>query len=132
MKKIFLVTLCCFSLYACTKEVGSISYTQSLLSNKTWFLDYTIKENTTKSFIGKSTYFIQFSNTGKTIDSDGITGNYTIQESNKSLSIFIEGTTQNGSPATYNYLIEQIGSDQLIVSFQIDGIKTKKIFSTTH
>ncbi len=96
MKKIFIVTLCCFSLYACTKEVGSISYSQSLLSNKTWFLDYTIQEN------------------------------------NKSLSIHIEGTTQNGSPAKYNYLIEQIGSDQLIVSFQIDGIKTKKIFSTTH
>lgn len=132
MKKLFIVTLCCFSFYACTKEVDSISYTQSLLSNKTWFLDSTIKENTTKSFIGKSTYFIQFSKTGKTIDSDGITGNYTIQESNKSLSIFIEGTTQNGSPAKYNYLIEQIGSDQLIVSFQIDGIKTKKIFSTTH
>jgi hypothetical protein len=132
MKKIFIVALYCFSLYACTKEVDSISYTQLLLSNKTWFLDSTINENTTKSFIGKSTYFIQFSNTGKTIDSDGITGNYTIQENNKSLSIFIEGTTQNGSPAKYNYLIEQIGSDQLIVSFQIDGIKTKKIFSTTH
>lgn len=132
MKKIFISFLFVAILCGCHKNISNQEYTQSLLSNKTWFLDYTIQDNITKSYIGKSTYFIQFSNTGKTIDSDGISGNYTIQENNKSLSILIDATTQNGSPAIYSYTIEQIGSDQLIVNYQVNAVKTKKIFSTTH
>ncbi len=132
MKKIFIVTLCCFSLYACTKEVDSISDTQSLLSNKTWFLYYTINKNKSESFVGKSTYFINFSQTGTTLDSDGISGYFSIQKNNNVLSINFNCTTLSGAPANYNYIIEQISSDQMTISYQQDGIKTKKIFRTTH
>lgn len=132
MKKILISCTLYFFLCGCNKDISNTTYTISLLSNKTWFLDYIIQENTTKSFIGKNTYFIQFSGMGKTIDSDGISGNYTIQENNKIWCIVIDATTQNGSTAKYSYDIEHIGSDQLIVSYQLNSIKTKKIFSTTH
>lgn len=132
MKKIIIVALSCFIICACNKDMGSIDRTQAMLANKTWFLSHTINESSTKSFIGKNTYFIQFSNTGTTIDSDGILGNYTIKEHNNHLSIFIDALTQNGSPAKYSYLIEQISSDQLIISYQLGGVYTKKIFSTTY
>jgi hypothetical protein len=131
MKKLIIVLLSVFIAGACNKDLSSIDRTQLMLANKTWFLTYSINENSSKSFIGKNTYFIQFSNTGTTIDSDGIIGNYSVQEHNNNLSIFIDAITQNGSLAKYTYLIEQISSDQLIVSYHIDGIKTKKIFSTT-
>ena len=131
MKNIFVLTFSCLSFYSCSKDADSINYTKSLLSNKTWFLRYTINEKMSKSFIGKNTYFIHFSKSGTTIDSDGISGYYVIQNNNNELSIHIDGITLNGAQAKYNYSIEQIGSDQMTVSYQQEGIITKKIFSTT-
>jgi hypothetical protein len=103
-----------------------------MLAGKTWFLDYTIQGDQKKSFIGKSTYFIQFTTTGTTTDSDGLIGNYTIEENNKEYSLKVNVVTQNGSASNYTYQIEQIGSDNLMVSYLIDGKLIKKIFSTTH
>ena len=132
MKNIFVFTFSCFLLFSCSKDTDSINYTQSLLSNKTWFLRFKINEKMSKSFMGKNTYFIHFSKNGTTLDSDGISGYFVIQENHSELSINIDGMTLNGVQANYKYTIEQIGLDQMTVSYQEEGIKTKKIFSTTH
>ena len=132
MKKIIAICILYLFTQSCSKGINSSDYAKSLLAGKTWFLDYSIQNNITKSFIGKNTYFIHFSKNGTTLDSDGISGYFVIQENNSELSINIDGMTLNGVQANYKYTIEQIGLDQMTVSYQEEGIKTKKIFSTTH
>ena len=132
MKKLFLSTILLVLLCSCHKEISASECAKSLLIGKTWFLDYTIQNNQTKSFIGKSTYFIQFTNNDQTTDSDGLVGSFQVEENNKQLSLLINAKTQNGSSANYSYHIEQIGSDNLMVSYILGDNTIKKIFSTTH
>lgn len=117
---------------ACSKSMNQVDYTKTMLSGKTWYLDYTISNNQTKSFIGKSTYFIQFSEYGKTNDSDGIVGVFTVESTNNQLILSINASTPSGSPANYSYSIEQVGYDKLIVNYTQDNTIIKKIFSTNH
>lgn len=117
---------------ACSKSMNQVDYAKTMLSGKTWYLDYTITNNQTKSFIGKSTYFIQFTETGKTNDSDGIIGVFAIESTNNQLILSINASTPSGSPANYSYSIEQIGYDKFIVNYTQDNTSIKKIFSTTH
>jgi hypothetical protein len=132
MKQLFLSAILALLVSSCSKGISYNDYIKSMLAGKTWFLDYTIQGDQTKSFIGKSTYFIQFTTTGTTTDSDGLIGNYTIEENNKEYSLKVNVVTQNGNASNYTYQIEQIGSDNLMVSYLIDGKLIKKIFSTTH
>ena len=117
---------------ACSKSMNEVDYAKTMLSGKTWYLDYTISNNQTKSFIGKSTYFIQFSEYGKTNDSDGIVGVFTVESTNNQLILSINASTPSGSPANYSYSIEQVGYDKLIVNYSQDNTIIKKIFSTNH
>ena len=117
---------------ACSKSINQVDYAKTMLSGKTWYLDYTISNNQTKSFIGKSTYFIQFSEYGKTNDSDGIVGVFTVESTNNQLILSINASTPSGSPANYSYSIEQVGYDKLIVNYTQDNTIIKKIFSTNH
>ena len=117
---------------ACSKSMNQVDYAKTMLSGKTWYLDYTISNNQTKSFIGKSTYFIQFSEYGKTNDSDGIVGSFTVESTNNQLILSINASTPSGSPANYSYSIEQVGYDKLIVNYTQDNTIIKKIFSTNH
>lgn len=117
---------------ACSKSINQVDYAKTMLSGKTWYLDYTIINNQTKSFIGKSTYFIQFTETGKTNDSDGIVGAFAVESTNNQLVLSIKASTPSGSPANYSYSIEQIGYDKFIVNYMQDNTSIKKIFSTTH
>ena len=117
---------------ACSKSMNQVDYAKTMLSGKTWYLDYTISNNQTKSFIGKSTYFIQFSEYGKTNDSDGIVGVFTVESTNNQLILSINASTPSGSPANYSYSIEQVGYDKLIVNYTQDNTIIKKIFSTNH
>lgn len=117
---------------ACSKSMNQVDYAKTMLSGKTWYLDYTISNNQTKSFIGRSTYFIQFSEYGKTNDSDGIVGVFTVESRNNQLILSINAYTPSGSPANYSYSIEQVGYDKLIVNYTQDNTIIKKIFSTNH
>lgn len=117
---------------ACSKSMNQVDYAKTMLSGKTWYLDYTISNNQTKSFIGKSTYFIQFSEYGKTNDSDGIVGVFTVESTNNQLILSINASTPSGSPANYSYSIEQVGYDKLIVNYSQENTIIKKIFSTNH
>jgi hypothetical protein len=103
-----------------------------MLVDKIWFLNYSIQNDQIKSFIGKSTYFISFSNDGTTKDADGLFGNFLIEEKNKILSLHINAITQSYIKANYSYRIENISSDNLMVSYIQEGHAIKKIFSPTH
>ena len=132
MKKI--ITICILYLFtlSCSKGINSSDYAKSLLAGKTWFLDYSIQNNLSKSFSGKNTYFIQFTKNDETSDSDGLKGNFSVEENNSILLLKINALTPGGISANYTYQIDQIGLDQLIVSYRQDTILIKKIFSTTH
>lgn len=132
MKKIILHLFIWLSIGSCSKGISSSEYAKSMLAGKSWFLDYSIQNDQVKSFIGKSTYFISFNTDGTTIDADGLFGNFVIEEDNKILSLHIKAITQNYVKAHYTYRIENISSDNLMVSYVQDGHTIKKIFSTTH
>ena len=132
MRFTYLYIIILFVFGACSKSMNQVDYTKTMLSGKTWYLDYTISNNQTKSFIGKSTYFIQFSEYGKTNDSDGIVGVFTVESTNNQLILSINASTPSGSPANYSYSIEQVGYDKLIVNYTQDNTIIKKIFSTNH
>ncbi len=132
MKKTILYLFVWLSAISCSKDISSSEYAKSMLVDKIWFLNYSIQNDQIKSFIGKSTYFISFSNDGTTKDADGLFGNFLIEEKNKILSLHINAITQSYIKANYSYRIENISSDNLMVSYIQEGHAIKKIFSPTH
>lgn len=132
MKKSILYLFVWLSIGSCSKGISNSEYAKSMLAGKTWFLDYSIQNDQIKSFIGKSTYFISFTPYGTTIDADGLFGNFMIEEDNKILYLHIRAITQTYVHANYTYRIEKISSDNLMVSYILEGHTIKKIFSTTH
>lgn len=132
MKKTILHLFVWLSVVSCSKDISSIEYTKSMLVDKIWFLSYSIQNDQTKSFIGKSTYFISFANDGSTRDADGLFGNFLIEKDNKILSLHINAITQSYIKVNYSYRIENISSDNLMVSYIQEGHTITKIFSTTH
>lgn len=103
-----------------------------MLSGKTWYLDYTIQNNTTKSFIGRNTYYIQFKEDQTTVDADGINGKYQIINNKSQLFLLVNGTTINGISANYNYQIDKIGYETLIISYTQNNSFIQKIFTIKH
>ena len=101
-----------------------------MISDKTWYLDFSITNNVTKSFIGQTNYFINFLKSGQTKDSDGISGTYTVQKPNTILQIKVLANTISGAPANYTYDIESIGSQNLILSYTKNEVKTQLYYST--
>lgn len=132
MKKTILYLFIWLSIGSCSKGISSSEYAKSMLAGKTWFLDYSIQNDQIKSFIGKSTYFISFDTDGTTKDADGLFGDFVIEEENQILSLHIKAITQTYVKANYTYRIENISSDNLMVSYILEGHTIKKIFSTTH
>lgn len=107
-------------------------FAKRMLSGKTWFLDYTLQDNQIISFVGKSTYYIQFKEDGQTNDADGITGTYQLGYYNNQLTLFVTGTTQKGVTTHYDYKIDKIRYETLIVSYTQNNNLIQKIFTTTH
>jgi len=83
MKQIYTLLIAAFTLtlFACNKETSSTqtNVMNSMLANKTWYLDYSITSDTTKSYVGQSTYFVTYLKDGSIKDSDGLTGSYTVE-----------------------------------------------------
>ena len=116
----------------CSKDISEPEFAKRMLSGKTWFLDYTLQDNQIISFVGKSTYYIQFKEDGQTNDADGITGNYQLSYHNNQLTLFVTGTTQKGVATHYDYKIDKIRHETLIVSYTQNNNLIQKIFTTTH
>lgn len=131
-KYIAIAALLFWGLNACTKDekVAELNVTKNMISDKTWYLDYSVTNNTTKSYVGQTTYFINFLKTGSTNDSDGIKGSYQIQKPANMLQVQVTATTASGTPANYTYDIESVGSQNLIMAYTKNGIRTQLYYST--
>ena len=130
LRKLTILFLACI-LFSCKKDENTINaeIAYSMLSDKTWFLDYTQTGTENKNYVGQSTYFINFLNDRTTKDSDGTKGSFSILSSNGQLQISVNATTANGNPLIYTYQIESIGANNLILSFVMNGQTTNMYYS---
>lgn len=122
------------NLTSCSKDSSGaeISLTQQMLSDKTWFLDYSITGTSKKTYLGQSTYFINFLKNNNTTDSDGLEGTYTVEKIGNLLQIHVQAKTSGANTVEYIYNIEAIGSGNLVLYFTLPGetVPTKRYFST--
>ena len=141
MKTLFTLLLAAISLtiFSCNKETANTqtSVMNNLLTNKNWYLDYSITEGLTsttpvvlKSYVGQSTYFITYLKNGVTQDSDGITGTYTVELINGQSQIHMQLKTSNGNPFEVIYNIISVGESNMVLSKLISGPATKLYFTT--
>jgi hypothetical protein len=121
-------------LSSCIKESSGteINLTYQMLSDKTWYLDYSITGTSKKTYIGQSTYFINFLKNNSTKDSDGFEGTYTIKKIGNVLQIHVQAKTSNTNTVEYFYNIESIGTNNLILYYTLNGatVPTKLFFNT--
>ena len=103
------------------------------MQDKTWYLDYTQTiVNTTvtnRSYVGQATYFITFLSNKSMTDSYGLSGNYTIANAAGKLNMVINGKTSGGNTVNYNYIVESIGSSNLVLSYINAGTIYKMYYS---
>jgi len=134
-----LITLSAFTFLSCNKETlnTQTDVMNKLLTNKSWYLDYSITESQTatspvvfKSYVGQSTYFITYLKNGETKDSDGITGTYTVELINGASQIHMQLKTSNGNPFEVIYNIISVGESNMVLSKLVSGPATKLYFTT--
>lgn len=129
---LFLLSLT--QLTSCSKDNNGaeVNLSYQMLSDKTWYLDYSITGKTKRTYVGQSTYFIDFLKNKTTKDSDGLNGTYTVEKVGKLLQIHVQAKTSSTNTLEYIYNIESIGSENLILYYTLNGatIPTKFYFST--
>jgi hypothetical protein len=124
------------NLTSCSKDSSGaeINLTKQMLSDKTWFLDYSITGTSKRTYLGQSTYFIDFLKNDSTSDSDGLNGKYKVEKIGNILQIHVTAKTSNVNSIEYEiiYNIEAIGSRNLILYFTLPGeiVPTKRYYST--
>ena len=120
MKRIYtiLVAVITLTIISCNKETATTQteLMNSLLTNKNWYLDYSITGTNTKSYVGQSTYFVTYLKDGSTKDSDGLMGTYTVELINNQSQIHVQLKTANGNPLEVVYNIISVGETKLILS----------------
>jgi hypothetical protein len=121
-------------LTSCSKDTSGqeINLSYQLLSDKTWYLDYSITGTSKKTYLGQSTYFINFLKNNTTTDSDGLEGTYTVEKIGNVLQIHVQAKTSSTNTVEYIYNIESIGTGNLILYYTLNGatVPTKLYFST--
>ena len=121
-----------FTLVACNKETANTQtdVMNNLLTNKNWYLDYSITGTATKSYVGQSTYFVTYLKDGTTKDSDGLTGTYTVEVINNQSQIHVQLKTANGNPLEVIYNIISVGETKLVLSKVITTGTATQLFFT--
>ena len=121
-------------LSSCSKDTSGaeINLAYQMLSDKTWYLDYSISGTTKKTYLGQTTYFIDFLKDKSTKDSDGLKGTYTVKKISNKLQIHVQAQTSSTTSVEYIYNIESIGTDNLVLYFTLNGatVPSKLYFST--
>jgi len=120
MKKLYILILAATTLtmVACNKETPTTqtNVMNSMLTNKNWYLDYSITGTSTKSYVGQSTYFVTYLKDGTTKDSDGLTGTYSVEVLGNQSQIHVQLKTSNGNPLEVIYNIISVGDTKLVLS----------------
>jgi hypothetical protein len=133
MKRIYtiLVAVITLTIISCNKETATTQteVMNSLLTNKNWYLDYSITGTSTKSYVGQSTYFVTYLKDGSTKDSDGLMGTYTVELINNQSQIHVQVKTANGNPLEVVYNIISVGETKLILSKVSSGTPTELYFT---
>jgi len=113
-----LIAATTFTLFSCNKETPTTQtdVMNSMLTNKNWYLDYSITGNSTKSYVGQSTYFVTYLKDGTTKDSDGLTGTYTVEVVGNQSQLHVQLKTANGNPLEVIYNIISVGETKLVLS----------------
>ena len=113
-----LLAVIIFTMNACNKETATTQtdVMNSMLTNKNWYLDYSITGNSTKSYVGQSTYFVTYLKDGTTKDSDGLTGTYSVEVIGNQSQIHVQLKTASGNPLEVIYNILSVGETKLILS----------------
>ena len=134
MKKYLLYSLlaACTLIGSCSKDttMAETDLAQKMIQDKAWFLDYSQTETLTKTYVGQATYYINFLKNLTTQDSDGLNGTYSVEKVSGQLQIHVQATTSNGNPIEYIYAIVSVGSENLILSYTING-KTNQLYYTS-
>jgi len=120
MKKLYILLLAAiaFTFGSCNKENANTQtdVMNSMLTNKNWYLDYSITGTSTKSYVGQSTYFVTYLKDGTTNDSDGLTGTYSVELIGNQSQIHVQLKTANGNPLEVIYNIISVGETKLVLS----------------
>jgi len=124
MKNLYKLLVAAFSftlftgLVSCNKETPTTQtdVMNSMLTNKNWYLDYSITGNSTKSYVGQSTYFVTYLKDGTTKDSDGLTGTYTVEVVGNQSQLHVQLKTANGNPLEVIDNIMSVGETKLDLS----------------
>jgi len=113
-----LLAVIIFTMNACNKETPTTqtNVMNSMLTNKNWYLDYSITGTSTKSYVGQSTYFVTYLKDGTTKDSDGLTGTYSVEVLGNQSQIHVQLKTSNGNPLEVIYNIISVGDTKLVLS----------------
>ena len=135
MKQIYILLIAAFSLtqVACNKETSTTQtdVMNSMLANKTWYLDYSVTGTSTRSYVGQSTYFVTYLKDGTTNDSDGLTGTYTIEVLDNQSQIHVQVKTANGNPLEAIYDIVSVGDRKMVLSKKVTtGTPTQFYFTS--
>ncbi len=126
-----LVAVITLTIISCNKETATTQteVMNSLLTNKNWYLDYSITGTSTKFYVGQSTYFVTYLKDGSTKDSDGLMGTYTVELINNQSQIHVQVKTANGNPLEVLYNIISVGETKLILSKLTTGTPTELYFT---
>ncbi len=128
----FLIAAFTLTLVACNKETPTTQTTvmNNMLTNKTWYLDYSVTGTATKSYVGQSTYFVTYLKDGSIKDSDGLTGTYSVENIYNQSQIHVQVKTANGNPLEVIYDIISIGDSKLVLSKQVSSGTPTQLYFT--
>jgi len=127
-----LLAVIIFTMNACNKETPTTQtdVMNNMLTNKNWYLDYSITGTSTKSYVGQSTYFVTYLKDGTTNDSDGLTGTYSVELIGNQSQIHVQLKTANGNPLEVIYNIISVGETKLVLSKVVTtGVPTQLYFT---
>jgi hypothetical protein len=115
---ILLLAVISFTIVSCNKETATTQtdVMNTLLTNKNWYLDYSITGTSTKSYVGQSTYFVTYLKDGTTKDSDGLIGTYSVEVIGNQSQIHVQLKTASGNPLEVIYNIISVGATKLVLS----------------
>ena len=120
MKKLYILLLAAiaFTFGSCNKETATTQtdVMNNMLTNKNWYLDYSITGTSTKSYVGQSTYFVTYLKDGTTKDSDGLNGTYSVEVIGNQSQIHVQLKTASGNPLEVIYNIISVGETKLVLS----------------
>jgi hypothetical protein len=139
MKNLYTLLIAAFTfalsmgLVSCNKETATTQtdVMNSMLTNKNWYLDYSITGTSTKSYVGQSTYFVTYLKDGSTKDSDGLTGTYSVEVIGNQSQIHVQVKTANGNLLEVIYNIISVGASNLVLSKVVTtGTPTQLYFTS--